>query len=66
MSDVLRAALDCIACPQCRSQCGPYRCRFTGITHEEFFWNEGTKQVKRDKERPAWLRNVLTGGKEPQ
>lgn len=52
-------------CPQCASEgCGPYRCRFSGVTHEVFRWNQGADQVKRDMERPAWLRNLLTGGRD--
>lgn len=27
-------------------------------------WNEGAAQVKRDQEKPEWLRNLLTGGRD--
>lgn len=30
----------------------------------EFQWNQGADQVKRGMERPEWLRNLLTGGRD--
>lgn len=27
-------------------------------------WNEGTALVKRDQEKPEWLRNLMTGGRD--
>lgn len=67
MNDVLRMALDLIACPQCKSPyCGSHSCRFSGIPHEEFLWNQGAQLVKRDQETPAWLRALKTGAREPQ
>ncbi len=37
MNEIFARILDGIACPQCSSGgCGPYRCRFSGITHEAY------------------------------
>jgi hypothetical protein len=55
-------------CPQCGSTCGPIVCRFSALTHKRAReiqeWNRGADQVKRDQEKPAWLRNLLTGGRD--
>lgn len=35
-----------------------------GALHGLSQWNAGADQVKRDQEKPEWLRNVLTGGRD--
>ena len=46
MNDILRAAMMCIACPQCGSQCGPVRCRFYMRTHTEFLKDEQEQRTQ--------------------
>lgn len=36
-----------------------------GLAEALRLWNAGTDEVKRELERPAWLRNTLTGGRDP-
>ena len=54
-------------CPQCGSKyCGPYACRFTGNTHKLYRENLYAEAVaRRDKEQPKWLRDSLTGARDP-
>lgn len=53
-------------CPQCGSEgCGAYRCRFSCITHTLFRTNQyADAMIRRDKERPQWLRDLLTGARD--
>lgn len=47
-----------IKCPQCSSaECGPYRCRFTGNTHELFHANNYANA----KREPNWLTDMREG-----
>ncbi len=60
-----------MTCPQCSSeQCGPYRCRFSGLTHATYRTQKANeyadRMIRRDKEQPQWLRDFKTGAKEPQ
>lgn len=66
MNDPVQAVIDLMHCPQCSSnQCGPFRCRFSGITHELFRENQyAEKMIRRDKEQPQWLRELRTGVKD--
>lgn len=67
MTDLSRIAQEMLLpeCPQCRSRfCGPVRCRFSGFTHDNYFWNQGTLQAELDRQVPAWLRALKTGEKE--
>ena len=50
-------------CPQCGSEgCGPYRCRFSGNTHELFRANTyADAAIKRDAEQPRWLSDMRQG-----
>lgn len=50
-------------CPQCLSaDCGPYRCRFSGVTHGLFKANQyADYMIRRDKEQPQWERDFKTG-----
>ena len=37
MNEIFARVLDSIACPQCGSSgCGPYRCRFSAMTHAAY------------------------------
>lgn len=52
-------------CPQCTSEsCGPYRCRFSGITHTLFRTNQYADAMSQRDKEPSWLRNLLTGGRD--
>lgn len=52
-------------CQQCGSDCGPYRCRFSGITHALFRENQyADAMIRRDKERPQWERDLATGARD--
>lgn len=55
--------IDTLICPQCNSEgCGPFRCRFSGLTHSE--WRDqryAEQMIKMDKEQPKWERDLKQG-----
>jgi hypothetical protein len=65
MNDLAKTCFDILTpqCPQCESRfCGPYRCRFSGMTHELFQANQyADSMIRSDKETPAWLKALKTG-----
>lgn len=38
-----------IKCPQCGSECGPVVCRFSSVSHADYFkrWNDGVASIAR-------------------
>jgi hypothetical protein len=55
--------IDSLICPQCDSEgCGPYRCRFSGMTHELWRINRYAEtKIEQDQETPKWERDLKTG-----
>lgn len=58
--------IDALICPQCNSEgCGPYRCRFSSITHAQYRENKANEyadaMIRRDIEQPKWERDLKTG-----
>ena len=58
MIDTFARSLDSIACPQCGSGgCGPYRCRFSGLTHKAYRQEQITRyaeQKMREETMCCW------------
>lgn len=58
--------IDSLICPQCNSEgCGPYRCRFSNLTHGDYHAQKADRyadaMIRRDKETPQWERDLKTG-----
>ena len=57
MNEIFARVLDSIACPQCGSGgCGPYRCRFYGITHKAYRQEQINRYAERKmkEDRDGW------------
>lgn len=51
MNEVFARILDSLACPQCGSSgCGPYRCRFSALTHSVYRQEERERLTERSEE----------------
>lgn len=54
-------------CPQCMStECGAYVCRFSGLTHKQFYDQKAAdlyaaQAIERAKAEPRWLKELREG-----